>query len=85
VTVASLLAACAGNPESTASSEASLSGWTPSFDYGHAVDPAAAAAAVDGGAFFSASMEARCSTFLWWLTCKPPTTFTVGATFARAN
>jgi hypothetical protein len=55
---------------------------TPAFDYSGAVDPAAAASAVQAGAFFTGSVDVKCSTFLFWTTCKPPTGVHVAAYFS---
>lgn len=53
----------------------------PAFDYGATVDPAAAAAAVQAGAPFSGTVDVKCSTFLFWTTCNPPTAVHVSAYF----
>lgn len=53
----------------------------PSFDYSATVDPAAAASAVQAGAPFTGSVDVKCTTFLFWTTCKPPTAVRVSAYF----
>ncbi len=55
---------------------------SPAFDYSGAVDPAAAASAVQGGAFFTGSVDVKCSTFLFWTTCKAPSAVHVAAYFS---
>ena len=54
---------------------------TPAFAYAGAAEPAAAAAAVQGGAMFTGSVDVKCTKFLFWTTCKPPTAVHVAAYF----
>jgi hypothetical protein len=55
---------------------------TPAFDYAASADPAAAAQAVQAGAFFTGSVDVKCTKFLFWTTCKPPTAVHVAAYFS---
>jgi len=55
---------------------------TPAFDYAGAADPAAAASAVQAGAFFTGSVDVKCTKFLFWTSCKPPTGVHVTAYFS---
>ena len=54
----------------------------PTFDYAATVDPAAAATAVQAGAFFTGSVDVKCTKFLFWTSCKPPTGVHVTAYFS---
>ncbi|MDB4971127.1 MAG: hypothetical protein JWN44_6816 [Myxococcales bacterium] len=54
------------------------------YDYAASSNPAAAKIAVQGGAMFSGSVDVKCSSFLWWTNCKPPTAVHVAA-FYSAN
>lgn len=58
---------------------------TTTFDESHTVDANAARSAVDGGAYFFATGSVSCSHFLWWMTCKTPSSLTVGAYFSRID
>jgi hypothetical protein len=55
---------------------------TPAIDYAASADPAAAASAVQAGAFFTGSVDVKCTKFLFWTTCKPPTAVHVAAYFS---
>ena len=62
--------------------EKDYSAAAPTFDYAATVDPAAAAAAVQAGAFFTGSVDVKCTKFLFWTSCKPPTGVHVTAYFS---